>query len=85
LTKTRNINRKTYGAYGQQQSHLTSSNSKKQLSNKKPSIYDSDTESSRMRRIANGRSSPYRQMANPANKKNQKLIDQLNRSRSKSK
>lgn len=88
LTKTRNIiNRKNYGTYGQQQSHLTSSNSKKQLSNKKPSIYDSDTESSRMRRMANGngRNSPYRQTTNPPNKKNQNLINALNRSRSKSK
>lgn len=85
LTKTKNLNRKVYGTYGQQQSHLTSSNSRKQLSNKKPSIYDSDTESSRMRRMANGRNSPYRQTNNPANKKNQKLINEINRSRSKSK
>ena len=69
----------------QQNSHLTSSNSKKQLSNKKPSIYDSDTQSFRMRRMANGRNSPYRQTANPANKKNQKLVNQINKSRSKSK
>lgn len=43
LGKTRNINRKTYNTYLQQQSHLTSSNSKKQLSSKKQTIYDSDT------------------------------------------
>lgn len=41
----------------------------KKYSNKKSSVYDSDTESSRMRRLNNGRSSPYRQgssnLANP--------------------
>ena len=41
-------------------------------SNKKSSVYDSDTESSRMRRLNNGRSSPFRQGASNLvnNKKN---------------
>lgn len=38
-----------------------------------------------MRRMANGRNSPYRQTTNPVNKKNQKLINEINKSRSKSK
>jgi hypothetical protein len=45
----------------------------KKYSNKKSSVYDSDTESSRMRKLNNGRSSPYRQTTNNANpKKNPK-------------
>lgn len=43
----------------------------KKYSSKKISVYDSDTESSRMRRLNNARSSPFRQgTANPNNKKN---------------
>lgn len=46
----------------------------KKYSNKKSSVYDSDTESSRMRRLNNGRNSPFRQGAsNVVNKKNTKL------------
>ena len=41
----------------------------KKYSNKKSSVYDSDTESSRMRRMNNNRSSPFRQgVANPVKK-----------------
>lgn len=69
LGKTRNINRKTYNTFGQVQSNLNTSNSKKQPSKRKSSLYDSDTESSRMRKMATGRNSPYRQ-TNNASKKN---------------
>ena len=81
LTKTRNINRKTYN-YAQQPSNIKNSNSKRPSDKKQSSIYDSDTESSRMRRMANGRSSPYRQTA-PSNKKVSKVVNQRNRSKSK--
>lgn len=84
LTKTRNINRKTYNVFGNQNSNINNSNSKKQLSNRKSSIYDSDTESSRLRKMANGRSSPYRQTNNANSKKNQPKPSNP-RSRSKSK
>ena len=84
LTKTRNINRKTYNVFGNQNSNINNSNSKKQLSNRKSSIYDSDTESSRLRKMANGRSSPYRQNNNANSKKNQPKPSNP-RSRSKSK
>jgi hypothetical protein len=52
----------------------TSNNvSYKKYSAKKISVYDSDTESSRMRRLNNGRSSPFRQGTVNANpKKNAK-------------
>lgn len=84
LSKTRNINRKTYNVFGNQNSNIHNSNSKKQLSNRKSSIYDSDTESSRLRKMANGRSSPYRQTTNANNKKNQpKPANQRSRSKSK--
>ena len=69
LTNTRNINKKTYNTFGKVQSNINTSNSKKQPSKRKSSIYDSDTESSRMRKMATGRSSPYRQTTN-VNKKN---------------
>ena len=68
--KGQNINRKTHNVFSNygQNSHLNKSNSKKIVSNKKSSIYDSDTESSRMRRMANSRSSPYRQPITTNNK-----------------
>lgn len=44
-------------------------NSKRQLSNRKSSLYDSDTESSRMRKMNNGRSSPFRQSTATNNQK----------------
>ena len=40
--------------------------------NKNPSVYDSDTESSRMRRANNGRASPYRQSSRPSTSANKK-------------
>jgi hypothetical protein len=43
LSKTRNINRKTYNTFGQVQSNINTSNSKRQPSNRRSSIYDSDT------------------------------------------
>ena len=68
--KGQNITRKTHNVFSNygQSSHLNKSNSKKIVSNKKSSIYDSDTESSRMRRMANSRSSPYRQPITTNNK-----------------
>ena len=39
-------------------------------SRKAPSVYDSDTESSRMRKANNGRNSPYRQASRPMNTSN---------------
>ena len=48
------VNKKTYGANSSLKKSLTKSN-------KRPSVYDSDTESSKIRRMNNGRSSPYRQ------------------------
>ncbi len=59
----------------------------KKYSNKKSSVYDSDTESSRMRRLNNGRNSPFRQGAsNVVNKKkNTKMNHERSRSKSKDK
>lgn len=82
-SKGKVVNRKTYNVFGQNPSHLAHSNSKKQLSNRKSSIYDSDTESSRMRKMANGRSSPYRQTAPINNKQNAKPTTQRSRNKSK--
>ena len=82
--KSKNVTRKNqnvFSTYGQY-SHLNKSNSKKIISNKKSSIYDSDTESSRMRRIANSRSSPYRQPI-ILNNKTKKVNNERSRSRSR--
>lgn len=53
---------------------IKSNNSKKQTNKNmvrnNSSIYDSDTESSRMRKNNIGRASPYRQNAKPNNKSN---------------
>ena len=64
-------------------SNLNKSNSKRNLSNRKSSVMDSDTESSRMRRMANSRSSPYRQSTTVNNVKNKKPNNQRSRSKSK--
>lgn len=55
----------------------------KKYSNKKSSVYDSDTESSRMRRMNNARNSPFRQGTTNPNQ-NKKSIKHQERSRSKS-
>ena len=86
LGKTRNINsRKTYNVFPNhsQLSNLNNSNSKKKLSNKKSSIYDSDTESSRLRRMANNRSSPYRQSAAVNTNRSKRPNNQRSRSKSR--
>lgn len=90
LSKTRNLNRKNFNTFGQPL-HFNNSNSKRLQSGRKSSVMDSDTESSRMRRMANNRSSPYRQSAavsnknkNPVNINNKKVTtNQRSRSRSK--
>ena len=68
----------------------TTSNLKKSQnkSNRRPSVYDSDTESSKMRRMTNGRSSPYRQGSSTvtvSNRKTFKPATPKDRSGSKSK
>ena len=56
----------------------------KKLSNKKSSVYDSDTESSRLRKMNTGRS-PFRQSTSTVshNKKTSKPINDKSRSKSK--
>ena len=96
LSKTRNINRKTYGALGQNSflnnsnsrlnssnPRLNNSNTKKPLSRKRSSVMDSDTESSRLRRMANGRSSPYRQPVQISNNKSKRPNNERSRSKSR--
>ena len=95
-SKLRNNNalgRKTYNNLGQysnisnlnnSRSKLNTSKSKRQpVSGRKSSIYDSDTESSRMRKLNNGRSSPFRQTSNRNTKPTQRPTNQRSRSKSR--
>lgn len=82
-SKNRNLVRKNYNTFAQNQpSNLSAT---KRSSKKKPSIYESDTESSRMRRMANSRSSPYRQPTStqPIKKQGNSREGNINKSKSK--
>ena len=83
LNKTRNINNKNIVSNYGQFSHMNTSNSKKLSNKKKTSVFDSDTESSRLRRMANSRSSPYRQSAAVNTNKSKRPANQRSRSKSR--
>lgn len=75
--KTTQPNKQIYGTHNNY-------NLKRVSNHQKSSVYDSDTQSSRMRKMNNGRASPYRQgiTTNNSQKKTPRKND---RSRSKSK